>query len=153
MHRVLDILFQEDEITRLRGRTVKDFVRRRRWIRTRVPMINAQVLAGQMEGGSPLRQGSGAEFGLVSGSSPIRLQEALSFPHSNTLVRLQPHDQLYKLLNRFTVARLTNALCSFSHLCEDAPLHSHEKCQSCRRYIPLARIVAHTVFSCSWRMH
>lgn len=79
------------DISPFLGRTVKDFVRRRRWIRTRVPLI-AQGVAGQIEGSSPHKQRSGAEFGLVCGQSPPRLQEALSFPHSGALVRAHPHN-------------------------------------------------------------
>lgn len=74
-------------------RTVKDFVRRRRWIRTRVP-VDAEAAVVHVEGTSPLGGRLGTEFGLVCGQSPPRLHEALSFPHSGALVSLHSHPSL-----------------------------------------------------------
>ena len=72
------------------NRTVKDFVRRRRWIRTRMP-VDAEAAVVQM-GGTSLQGGRrGTEFGLVCGQSPPRLHEALSFPHSGALVSPYSH--------------------------------------------------------------
>lgn len=69
------------------GRSVKDFTRRRRWIRTRVPVISEG--AGDCRA-DPLAPGeaSTGEPGLVGNQSPIRLQEALSYPRGGILVRL-----------------------------------------------------------------
>ena len=73
-------------------RSVKDFVRRRRWIRTRVPIDSIEArqaglasAAVSFDGPSPA---VGMHDGLVSGASPPRLHEALSFPRRGALVRL-----------------------------------------------------------------
>jgi len=71
-------------------------VRRRRWIRTRVPLDSdvarqAALTAAPivMVDGQPQH---GVEAGLVAGASPSRLQEALSFPRRGVLVRPCPAD-------------------------------------------------------------
>ena len=80
--------------TRVANRSVKDFVRRRRWIRTRVPLDSdaaRQVALSSapmvMVDGQLQR---GIEDGLVAGASPPRLHEALSFPRRGVIVRPCP---------------------------------------------------------------
>lgn len=72
-------------------RTVKDFVRRRRWIRTRVPVMHEGPVRQEGAPERPAAESSPAEptageAGLVEGQSPIRLQEALSYPRHGILV-------------------------------------------------------------------